>query len=95
MRSINSLFTRWLKEVTRDEQVALLFLVELWPQIVGDGLADQTQPVALEERVLTLSVPSETWGRELSHLGKTIVQRVNGFWNHPLIRRVECRVHAS
>ncbi len=95
MRPISSLFSGWVQEVTRDEQVALVFLIELWPQIVGDGLAEQARPVALDERVLTLSVPSEAWGSELSDLGKTIVKRVNDFWSHPLIRKVECKVHVG
>jgi hypothetical protein len=95
MRPISSLFSGWLREVTRDDQVALVFLIELWPQIVGDGLAQKATPVALDERVLTLSVPSEAWGNELSDLGRTIVKRVNTFWSHSLIRKVECKVRAG
>ena len=95
MRPINPLFSGWIREVTRDEEVALVFLIELWPQIVGDGLAEQARPVALDGRVLTLSVPSEAWESELSDLGKTIVKRVNDFWSHSLIRRVECKIHAG
>ncbi len=93
MRPISSLFPGWLREVTRDDQVALVFLIELWPQIVGGGIAEQARPVALDKRILTLSVPSEAWGDELSDLGRTIVKRVNTFWSHPLIRKVECKVH--
>ena len=95
MRPINSLFSGWLQQVTRDDQIALIFLVELWPQIVGEGLADQARPVALDKRVLTLSVPSEAWGNELSDLGRTIVKRVNTFWRHSLIRKVECKVRVG
>ena len=34
MRMVGPLFLPWLQEVIRDEEVAVIFLKEFWPQIV-------------------------------------------------------------
>lgn len=41
---VGPLFLPWVREVIRDEEVAVIFLKEFWPQIVGDHLAKSTAP---------------------------------------------------
>ena len=39
MKMVGPFFLPWVQEVIRDEEEAVIFLKEFWPQIVGDGLA--------------------------------------------------------
>ena len=56
MRVVGPLFLPWLQEVIRDEEVAVIFLKEFWPQIVGDQLAKSTAPLQLRKRTLEIGV---------------------------------------
>ena len=42
MRIVRPLFLSWVQKVIRDEEVAVIFLKEFWPRIVGDRLAQST-----------------------------------------------------
>lgn len=43
-------------------------LASRWPSIVGERLAAETAPAALEERVLTVEVSSGPWGAQARFL---------------------------
>ena len=47
MRVVRPLFLPWLQEVIRDKEVAMIFLKEFWPRIVGERLAASTAPLQL------------------------------------------------
>lgn len=47
-----------------------------WRRAVGERLAQKTLPERLDERTLTVRVPSSTWAQELSMLSQTVVERL-------------------
>ena len=53
MRVVGPLFLPWVQEVIRDEEVAVIFLEEFWPRIVGDQLAKSTVPLRFERGLYT------------------------------------------
>ena len=61
MRMVRPLFLPWLQEVIRDEEVAVIFLKEFWPQIVGDRMAKSTAPLRLRKRTLEIGVSGREW----------------------------------
>ena len=63
MRMVGPLFLPWLQEVIRDEEVAVIFLKEFWPRIVGDWLAKSTVPLRLRKRTLEIGVSGREWER--------------------------------
>lgn len=92
MKSINSLLSHFIDRIASDEKVALIFLNELWPQIVGKDLASKSRPLALRDKRLLLAVPSEVWVKELTQLRQMLVHAVNKYWNFHLIEKVDFEV---
>ncbi len=48
-----------------------------WFELVGERLAARTQPLSLQEGVLTLTVASSAWLNELSFMRADLVRRIN------------------
>lgn len=92
LRMVGSLFLPWLQEVVQDEKVAVIFLREFWPRIVGAPLAASTDPLRLRGRTLEVGVPDSEWARELRSMTPALVSKVNAFWNRSLVRSLDFRV---
>ena len=92
MRTVGSLFLPWLQEVVRDEKVAVIFLREFWPRIVGKPLAAATDPLRLRGRVLEIGVRDSEWEGVLRGMAPVLISKVNGFWNRSLVRRLDFRL---
>ncbi len=92
MKSVGSVLSHFLDRIASDEEIALVFLSELWPQIVGKDLASKSRPLALRDKRLLLSVPSEIWAKELAQLRKMLVHTVNKHWNLQLIEKIDFEV---
>ena len=82
-----SAFLPWLQEAIRDEEVAVIFLKEFWPRIVGDQLAKSTEPLRLRNRTLEIGVSGREWERVLQGMARPLMAKVNEFWNRSLVRR--------
>lgn len=95
MKSINTLLSHFIDKIASDEKVALIFLDELWPQMVGEDLASKSRPRALRDKRLLLAVPSEVWVEELTQLRQMLVRAVNEYWNLQLIEKIEFEVHTA
>ena len=89
---VGPLFLSWVQEVTRDEEVAVIFLKEFWPQIVGDKLAKSTAPLRLRKRTLEIGVSGREWERVLQGMAQPLMAKVNEFWNRSLVRRLDLQV---
>ena len=92
MRVVGPLFLPWVQEVIRDEQVAVIFLKEFWPRIVGDQLAKSTAPLRHRNRTLEIGVYGREWERVLRKMARPLMSKVNEFWNRSLVRRLDFRV---
>ena len=83
------MFLPWVQEVIRDEEVAVIFLKEFWPRIVGDGLAKSTAPLRLRKRTLEIGVSGREWERVLQGMAQPLMSKVNEFWSRSLVRRLD------
>ena len=92
MRTVGPLFLPWVQEVIRDEEVAVIFLKEFWPRIVGGQLAKSTAPLRLHNRTLEFGVSGREWERVLQGMAGPLMAKVNEFWNRSLVRRLDFRV---
>ncbi len=92
MRTVGSLFLPWLQEIARDEKVAVIFLREFWPRIVGAPLAAATDPLRLRGRILEIGVPDSEWEGVLRGMTPALISKVNGFWNRSLVRSLDFRM---
>ena len=86
------MFLPWVQEVIRDEEVAVIFLKEFWPQIVVDELAKSTAPLRLRKRTLEIGVSGREWERVLQGMAGPLIAKVNEFWNRSLVRRLDFQV---
>ena len=89
---VGPLFLPWLQEAIRDEEVAVIFLKEFWPRIVGDELAKSTVPLRLRKRTLEIGVSGREWERVLQGMARPLMSKANEFWNRSLVRRLDYRV---
>ena len=92
MKTVGSFFLPWLQEIVRDEKVAVIFLREFWPRIVGARLAALTDPLRLRGRILTVGVPDSEWEGVLRGMTPALISKVNGFWSRSLVRGLDFRV---
>ncbi len=92
METLGSVFSNLLRRIASDEETALIFLNELWPQIVGKELAFRSCPVALRDKRLRIAVPSKTWKKELMELHQMMIHAVNKYWHCDLVHTVEFEV---
>ena len=92
MRAVEPLFLPWVQEVIRDEEVAVNFLKEFWPQIVGDRLAGPTALLRLRNQPLEISVSGREWERVLRGMVRPLMAKVNKFWNRSPVRRLDSQV---
>ena len=89
---VGPLFLPWLQEVLRDEEVAVIFLKEFWPQIVGDRMAKSTAPLRLRKRTLEIGVSGREWERVLREMARPLMSKVNAFWSRSLVYRLDFQV---
>ena len=92
MRVVGPLFIPWVQEAIRDEEVAVIFLKEFWPRIVGDQLAKSTAPLRLRNRALEIGVSGREWEWVLQGMAEPLMAKVNEFWSRSLVRRLDFQV---
>lgn len=95
MNSFQSCLGKFLKYSSCDEEVLLVFLRELWPQIVGEELAANCSPSRLKSNRLILKVSSEAWKRELVNLNRTMVRTINDYWKVRLVEKIDVQIHSK
>ena len=92
MRVVGPLFLPWVQEAIRDEEVAVIFLKEFWPRIVGEELAKSTVPLRLRKRTLEIGVSGREWEQVLRGMTQPLMTKVNEFWDRSLVRRLDFQV---
>ncbi len=95
MQRVDSFFPDFLRSIAANDELTLIFLKELWPQLAGRELAEKTMPVALRKKELVVTVPSEIWAKQLHELDKVFIQSINDFWDYPLLASIRLSVDAG
>jgi predicted nucleic acid-binding Zn ribbon protein len=95
MRRVDDCIKSVLAVAGDDPEVQLIFLRELWPQIVGPGVAENTRPVGLAGRTLEISAADPVWAGQLKDLEDPIVRSVNRFWGRRVVERIRARLRPS
>ena len=92
MENFQSLLPAFLRSVSGNEEITLVFLQELWPRIVGDELAQKTRPSAFYQRTLVLEVPNAIWKKQLQRLRKMFIRSINDFWKASLVEKIDFKI---
>ncbi len=61
-------------------------LIGAWEQIVGQGVAEATEPARLQNRTLQVKVANSVWMQQLQFHKKLIIQKVNQFLGGPFLQ---------
>jgi predicted nucleic acid-binding Zn ribbon protein len=72
--------------------MALGRLARAWPQVVGEELARQTTPRALDEGGLLVAASSAAWGSQVRFLAPEIRRRANEALGSEEVRKVRVTV---
>jgi predicted nucleic acid-binding Zn ribbon protein len=88
MKNLSTFLPGFLRHIASDSGVALIFLQQLWPQIVGKELAANSRPLRLGKKKLLVAVPSEIWQNELTGLKPTFLSKINDYWQLSLVERI-------
>lgn len=95
MRKIAAVIPEVLREVSTNEEVALIFLDELWHQFAGESLAERTKPHSLKNKILVIRVQDANWKDQLVHYRQVLKSSINEFWGIRLVNRIEFRTPAE
>lgn len=69
-------------------------LAVIWPEVVGDEVAANAQPVQLKQGRLVVSASSSAWAQTLQLMGDAIAARINEHLGDGVVERVVFR-HAG
>jgi predicted nucleic acid-binding Zn ribbon protein len=63
---------------------ALAAVQRLWPEVVGEAIAAEAEPVAERDGVVRVSCRAAVWAQELELLGPELTDRLNARLERPV-----------
>jgi len=91
-KPIGSILESTLKGLEVDAQLKAYSIWGAWREIVGESLADQTQPRAIRNRILFMDVSHSTWIQQLQFLKPKLLEKINAFFGEPLLQDIRFRM---
>jgi len=83
---------RFIQSIEGDKDVVIMFLKELWPRVVGEEIARNTEPVRLTGEALAVRVNSAVWANQLAGLRSMMIGSINKFWGGRLVETIRLEV---
>ena len=71
-----------------DNAVAQNKALNIWNEVVGEKIANNTEPDRVEHGVIIVKVSSPTWRQELYFQKKDIIQKINNIIGKNIIRDI-------
>ncbi|MDX6699003.1 MAG: hypothetical protein QOE65_2400 [Solirubrobacteraceae bacterium] len=62
----------------------------VWPQVAGEVVAREAQPVSERAGTVTIACRSAVWAQELDLMSPELVERLNGALERPLVTSLRC-----
>jgi len=91
-QSIRSILEQTFKGLELDVPIRTYSIFSAWKEIVGEAIAQQTQPRTIRNRILFMDVSHSTWMQQLQFLKPTLLEKINGFLGEPLIEDIRFKV---
>jgi hypothetical protein len=91
-QTIRSILEDTLKSLEIDVPVKTYSILGAWDQIVGESVAEHSQPRSVRNRILFIDVSHSTWMQQLQFLKPTLLEKVNGFLGEPLIQDIRFKL---
>ena len=74
---VDTVLSDLLKEHGVADQVQRMNLLELWPELVGEKVAEVTRARSVDDRTLIVEVRTSAWLMELNMMKSDFLARVN------------------
>lgn len=81
-----------LKALEIDIPLKCYSIFGAWKDIVGESVANQTQPRAIRNRILFLDVSHSTWMQQLQFLKPTLLEKINHYLGESLIQDIRFKL---
>ncbi len=79
MKQLGDFLRRLIQDMGFEGPLADQRVMELWPEVVGEKIAEMTEPDRVENGVLYVRVPSSVWRNELSLQREKILEKYHEF----------------
>ena len=83
------------KRLPREGSRLVEFLTALWPQAVGQGIAQHSRPVTFVSGTLTLATACPSWAAELGQMSEELRAEINTYLGKPVVRKLRVRYAPS
>lgn len=87
-KSLPAVFKR---QVRRGDAQLAEILAPLWSRVVGERVAEHSQPVEFWSGTLTIATACATWEAQLKALAGEILEAVNGFLGSAVVRELRVK----
>jgi len=77
LKPINAVLDNFLKKTRLSDGINQQKAVEVWPEIVGNKIAENADAVSVEHGVLFIRASSSAWSQELQLKKKEILLKIN------------------
>ena len=67
----------------------------VWPEVVGEAIARQAEPVAERGGVVTVACRSAVWAQELDLMAPDLVQRLNSALGEARVSALRCTARGA
>ena len=74
---LETVIQKVLLNLGRESNIEMTNIWPQWRQLVGDAVADNTQPAAFKGDVLLVHVSNSTWSHHLQYLKKDLIKKIN------------------
>jgi len=91
-QSIHPILEKTLKTLEIDVPLKTYSIVGAWNEIVGESVAQHSQPRSIRNQILFIDVAHPTWMQQLQFLKPTLLNQVNAFLGEPLIQDIRFKL---
>jgi predicted nucleic acid-binding Zn ribbon protein len=93
--SIGQIVDSLMDEEVFSRGMPIAELTAAWPSVVGERLAAESSPIALEDGVLTLGVTNGPWGAQVKFLHAEILRKADEKLGGDTVRSLRIVVRSS
>ena len=86
--TVGEILGRYLDQSGLRPRIREQRILDVWNQLVGEAIAEVTQPVRVRNRSLQVKVTHPVWIQQLQFHKKLIIQKVNDFLGGPFLQEL-------
>ena len=89
---LHSILEKTLKALEIDVPLKAYSILGAWNKIVGESVAEHSQPRSIRNRILFIDVSHSTWMQQLQFLKPTLLEKINTFLGESLIQDIRFKL---